>query len=53
MYTVKLIRKSTDEIIGQEKTFNTYGKAWDYALDMVNDDTYASIGTPDGDEFLV
>lgn len=53
MYIARLIRKSTDEQVGEEKHFKTYKQAWDYALNMVDDDIYVSINTPDGDEFLI
>lgn len=52
-YIVKLFNMSTDEQIGNEKEVNTYAEAWDYALNLVDDNTYASIHTPDGDEYLV
>ena len=53
VYTVKLFNLSTDEQIGNEKCFNTRQQAWDYALDMADDNTYASIQTPDGDEYII
>lgn len=53
MYTVILFRRSTDEQVGEEHTFGTYAKAWDYALNIVDDDIYASINTPNGDEYLL